>query len=535
MPANFRSPSYAGVSVVVFALAIVAGCYLGFYSPDPGKAPPKLPAETSAEMRHRNAAVAKMLSDSAYEMLNKHCYDEAVRMSTQAINTDPTLAEAHKNLALSLCGQGRCAEALEPAREAVRLRPDFDKAHYVLGKVLTGLGRYADAVAGYKEALRINGQYDKAFYGLGVALDRLNEPAAAAEAMRQAARLKPEQSDYGDRLEFLSRHLSGQPARPPSADFAKDNYAAHRFRNQVRDILYHEGFGPLERSAGEARANKERLPGGFWKLGVIYDGLAEPEAGQSAPEAEWQFHLGKLKSWAERDPSSTTARVALAYAYVRYAWGARGDGRAGSVTPEGWGLFRERLSLAKGVLEQARGARPACPHWYAVMLDVALGQGWDAESHERLFQEAAAYEPTYPQLYAVRAFYLLPRWHGRAGEWARFAAESADRLGGSEGSVIYYKVVMAVARSSEGEVRRGSFFTQAGLSWERFRRGLAETESIYGVSAHETNRACLMAAAVRDKELARALFKRIGDNWDTNVWSGQEEFESYRSWARSEP
>lgn len=540
MPANFRAPSYLSVSIVVFALASVAGCYLGFYSQGADKGPAKAAvAESPAELRRRQAAEAKMLSDAAYESVLQRNYDEAVAASTHAISLDPTLSDAHKNLALALCDQGRCTEALEPARQAVRLRQDFDKAHYTLGKVLMGLGRYAEAEAELSEALRLNPEYDKAFYCLGKVLDRLNEPSAAAEAMRQAARLKPEQREYRDKLELLSRHVTppGRPSPappPPSADFARDIDAGQHFENQVRDYLYHDGFESLDRFADRARADRERLPGGYWKLSAIYGGLGRPESGNRAPAAEWEFHLGKLKSWAERHPSSVTARVGLAQAYANYAWDARGDGSANSVKPEARRLFRERLELAQSLLESARSARPSCPHWYDVMMRVALGLNWDAESHERLFQEATAFEPAYRDFYVRKAFYLLPQWHGRPGEWGRFAAEAADRQGGREGSALYFALVASVSDVSGDQVRKGTFFSAQGLSWERFRRGLADAESVYGTTVLNDNRACLIAATMKEKELARELFERIGEGCHSGVWRGQKEFEFYRDWASSE-
>src|SRR5205085_7474463 len=170
--------------------------------------------------------------------------EAALEMSRKAVVLDPTLAEAHKNLAIALCDQGRCEEALAPAAEAVKLKPGLDKARYVLGKALLGVGRYDGALAEYKEALRINGEYDKAYFGLGLVYERLNDPVAAAEAFGQAVRLKPQDWEYRLRLELAARHImrAGRPARlrpPTAADFKTDNNAERSYEFQVRDALYH--------------------------------------------------------------------------------------------------------------------------------------------------------------------------------------------------------------------------------------------------------------------------------------------------------
>lgn len=512
------------VTFIVAALSSATGCTFRFYVPNV-KAP-------SAQVAVGSPADAKGLSDAAYEQLNKDNNEVALQMSQKAVQLDPTLAEAHKNLALALCDLNRCDEALAHASEAVRLKPDFDKAHFVLGKTLFRLGRYQDAVAKYKEAIRVNGEYDKAHYSLGVAYDRLGDLDAAAQSLKQAVRIKPDEQNYRRKLEFLENYKR-QPAQlpPPSADFEGDNYAAYNYGEQVREYLYHEQFGLLENIAREARATKKRVPGGDWKLEVFYLGLDRPSDGERASDAEWQYHIGKLKKWADFDPMSITARVGMAEAYIAYAWRARGDGLAGTVTREGWTHFRERLALAKRVLDGARDMEQKCPNWYASMMSVARGQGWDASSFDRLFDEATAFEPSYPSYYVQKATFLMPQWNGRPGDWARFVASSAERLGGKEGSVLYYQIVMSVTRSSLAAVRQECFWECVGGSWPRFEQGLADLELTYGVSAHERNRACLLAAASGEWALSRRLFQRIGGDWDVNVWRDKNEFEKYKSLA----
>lgn len=530
MTTGRRVPSRLIISLILLPLVSAAGCTFHLYGRRSDK------STASRQPVASSPADAKAVSDAAHEQIDGRNYEAALQMSRQAVALDPTLAEAHKNLALALCSLGRCDEALAPAKEAVRLKPNFDKAHLVLGKVLLGLGRYQDAVAEYKEALRVNGEYDKAYYGLGLAYDRLNDPEAAAEALRQALRLKPQERDYRDRLELVLKHVSrpGQPVPPqppPSADFRGDNYAVHSYDDQVRDYLYHDEFDLLERVTAEARAGKERVPGGYWKLEVLYGGLGNPDADVYAPDAEWQYHIDKLKKWADERPASVTARVALANAYVGYAWRARGDGVASTVTEEGCRLFRERLALAKTVLDDAKGMGPKCPHWYAVMMTVARGQGWGRESHERLLGEATTFEPSYTAYYEERATYLLPRWYGRAGEWVRFAEESAGRVGGKEGSVLYYQIARSVAESSISEVRQNIFLSGEGVSWARLRQGLEDLGQTYGASSHDENLSCLIAAASGDAKTSRELFDRIGDNWDANVWRSHDEFGIYKNWA----
>lgn len=476
------APFYVIIFVGLACLAASTGCASHMFAGQSRQ--PSAPSDAGSR------ADAKALSDAAYEHLKQHQYEPALEMCRKAVALDPTLAEAHKNMALALCDQGRCEEALGPAAEAVKLNPGLDKAHYVLGKVLLGVGRYRDAAAEYREALRINGEYDKAHFGLGLVYDRLNDPAAAAEAFTRAVRLKPQEWEYRLRLELAARHVGrAAPLRlPTAADIKADNNAILSYQIQVRDYLYRGEYDLLEQVAAKARSLKTRVPGGYWELGLFYAGLSAPGAGDRAPEVEWQYHVGKLKDWSAASRESVTARVALADTYLQYAWRARGKGFANTVTEQGDESFRERLATAKSLLDEAKGMGARCPQWYAVMLKVGLGQGWEAGAFDKFFEEATAFEPDYPSYYITKAIYLQPRWHGRPGDWVRFAENAADRRGGKDGSVLYYMIVDGVSRSSTGKSRHDDFLASEGVSQSRVKQGHIDVDQLYGMNPSETNR-----------------------------------------------
>jgi hypothetical protein len=67
-------------------------------------------------------------------------------------------------------------------------------------------------------------------------------------------------------------------------------------------------------------------------------------------------------------PQSVTARVALARAYLNYAYDARGEGNAGTVSDSGWKLFAERTAEGKRILDEASALPTKCPEWYIAML-----------------------------------------------------------------------------------------------------------------------------------------------------------------------
>ncbi|MGH9833948.1 MAG: hypothetical protein ACREBD_19200 [Blastocatellia bacterium] len=306
--------------------------------------------------------------------------------------------------------------------------------------------------------------------------------------------------------------------------------AIPRYESEVRQELHREDYAKLEKLAAELRASKARFPGGAWKLHKFYQGVSRPVSAGKVSEQEWVIHLPKLQKWLAQYPKSITARVALGGAYIEYAWSARGSGFADTVTEEGWRLFRERLALAEKTLNDARELPEKCPHWYATMETVARGQGWERARFEGLFEEAVAYEPQYHYFYTDKAAYLLPRWHGEPGEMEKFAEETAARLGGKSGSIVYYLIADHIE-----PLYRARMFSETRLSWPRIRQGFQDLEAEFGLNATHLNSYCRVAGWANDRKTVRETLNRIGDQWDPAVWGTEKNFNDFKAWANESP
>lgn len=313
------------------------------------------------------------------------------------------------------------------------------------------------------------------------------------------------------------------------ADASKDLNAYANYSAQIRVYLDQENFDQIDAIADEVRSQKSRFAGGAWKLQKLYCGLREPANSRQASDAVWQVQIGRLKKWVERKPKSITARVGLAAAYVEYAWHGRGRGFAGTVSEEGWKLLATRMATGKEILDQAKKMTDKCPHWYEVMLTIGMGQSWEMDEYNKVFEEAIAFEPAYHYFYGDKAEYLLPRWHGEPGDWERFADEMSKRLGGKLGSIIYYQIAMDVVDCYKDR----EFVTETKVSWPRIKQGFADLEERDGASARAMNLLCRLAGQAEDKPFTQELLKRIGDNWDPETWGTKEYFEHYKAWAAS--
>lgn len=306
-------------------------------------------------------------------------------------------------------------------------------------------------------------------------------------------------------------------------DASTDVRAFKEYGAAVAQLLEQEDFKQLDCIADAARSSKTTFAGGVPRLHIFYRGLSDIDG--HTTEEDWKDRIAELERWVSASPGSVAARVALAKAYVNYAWNARGEGFSDTVSDSGWRLFEERLAKAKTILDEASALPSKCPESYVTMQQVAQGQGWDLDEFTALFEQARAFDPAYYYNYRVLANYLLPKWSGKDGAASKFAEESADRVGGTEGDILYFQIGAALmcGCNEQAEFNR--------MSWPRLKKGYAELEKKYGSSMVDLNSLALMATNHDDSELADATFKRIGQQWDKDTWITEDYFNQSKAGA----
>ena len=311
----------------------------------------------------------------------------------------------------------------------------------------------------------------------------------------------------------------GESAGLAAADAELEGLVA--FRNSTRQLYNSRKFAELEALAGKIRSGKERIGTGSWKIFHYYDSL---NCREDEPESMWTLHDTIHREWEAAYPESITACVARADFLTTYAWHARSDAYAQEVTDEGWRLFRERLAEARTLLEQSKRLSPPCPGWWLTCQTVALGQNWDRAEYEALFEEAKKLEPEFFAFDLAHAKYLLPKWHGEAGDWEA-AAEREIVRPGTAGYEIYARVVTAQAGHYD------NIFKESSASWRKTRKGYEELLTRYPESKHLLNDFCRLACYAGDRKLAKELFTRIGEMKVRSAWQ-KGQFDRAKAWAK---
>jgi hypothetical protein len=198
---------------------------------------------------------------------------------------------------------------------------------------------------------------------------------------------------------------------------------------------------------------------------------------------------------------------------------------ADSVSNENFRAFDERIANAKKELMEARDL-DRCPEWYASMLVVARAQSADWKEYDRIYDEGVEFEPTYYPLHREKATYLLPRWNGNDGDWARFADDASNKIGGGEGKITYFLLVGSML-----DYNWGSIFKGKEASWERAKEGYEVMKKVYGSNNFYDNRFAALAFFAEDFQTANAALNEIGDKWEKDVWRKKEIFDGARTFT----
>jgi hypothetical protein len=302
---------------------------------------------------------------------------------------------------------------------------------------------------------------------------------------------------------------------------------------KITELVGRKDFLGLEKLADNLRKSKVETSDGTRELLTFYRILTlEWTDTDETSDAAYKARLDVLKSWVDSKPASTTAQISLARFYKNYAWYARGLGFANTVNDEGWRLFAERLKLAKETLEAAKKLDVKCPVWWDTMQYVALGESWDLASYNKLFNSAVAFDSSYTFFYNNKVMYLLPRWFGQEGDWQKFATESADKIGGEAGDILYARIGW---RIHERGIYEG-FLRDSGYSWPRLKNGLEAIIKKYPNSLTVASELAFLAYQSKDRECAQPLFERIDQKVDFEIWQNDNaRFLRARTWSLWRP
>lgn len=144
--------------------------------------------------------------------------------------------------------------------------------------------------------------------------------------------------------------------------------------------------------------------------------------------------VGKRKEWFDRLETEVLSKLPegdslpdliAGLFLVNYAWDARGDGFAGTVTADGSHLFEERLEEAERRLIKAWELDKTNSQAAARLLYVCIGLGRDRDVMEEWFRKALEANPNETSAYIGKIDFIHPKWHGSTEELLEFGRQMA--------------------------------------------------------------------------------------------------------------
>jgi len=134
---------------------------------------------------------------------SEHTYDGAEAAYRQAIQLDPSLANALTNLGNLMFKRGRTQEAEQFYRRALALDPEQPEAFYNLGFLLYDRGEVVEAITSFKRALASDPSFADAHFNLAMAYHDAERAPEARTHWEAYLRLDPD-SQWA---EIARRHL----------------------------------------------------------------------------------------------------------------------------------------------------------------------------------------------------------------------------------------------------------------------------------------------------------------------------------------
>jgi hypothetical protein len=297
-----------------------------------------------------------------------------------------------------------------------------------------------------------------------------------------------------------------------------------QIEKQAAALLESRDFEKLDEYAQMYRDGEGCYADCSQKIALVYDGL---EPSDEASNVVWEARIQKIRDWIDARPQSVTARIALARIMVAYAWNARSSEYADKVSDASWRLFFKRLNEAVAILNETKNLKQHCPVYWSTLMRAGLGLQVTKSQFNEVFKQAVKAEPDYKYYYHTRAVYLLPRWYGEAGEWEKDLAQSADKIGGEEGDMVYAQVVWGIHHYGNSI----DVFDGNKISWERVDRGFAVILKQFPNSLAAKNERAHLAALASDKAKAQQYFLDTKGQIDLSMWRQKNEFIDAANWA----
>ena len=279
----------------------------------------------------------------------------------------------------------------------------------------------------------------------------------------------------------------------------------------VERLIAHEQFDDLDRLFDDWSDPKSRMADGRWKLSSFVDAVTERFVVTKA----WDSNYLVLQNWKKKNPKSIAANLSEVIYWINYAWDARGNGYADSISPLGRKLFEERLLKAEQTLLNCKDSSSQNPVWYSEYIRVANGLNWPKADIYKLVMDAEQKQKYFYGLYMRYAVALTPKWGGSWELVDAFIKASTDNTKDQEGHSLYARLYWTV----DEHTPEFNLFRDTQASWPEMKKGFDDLMRRYPHSAWNLNNYAAYACKAGDKSTFQYLRFLIGNNVTPQAWN----------------
>jgi membrane associated rhomboid family serine protease len=226
--------------------------------------------------------------------------------------------------------------------------------------------------------------------------------------------------------------------------------------------------------------------------------------------------FGHIADWRRAIPNSITADLVESMAFTEWAWSARGNGYANSVSSQNMAAYTFRTEMAAAALEEIADRAATNPLWYTLSLDVGLDQGIDKEKLKEIFDDGEAQSRRYRPLYTRMLRILMPRWGGSFDDVDAFINQVYEKSATARGYERYAELYTRYARIEGDEI---DFFEETRAIWSGIRTGYLGLLKRYPKSDVLLNDFAYMACRAEDGVTYNQLRRAIGKRRSSIAWT----------------
>ena len=322
--------------------------------------------------------------------------------------------------------------------------------------------------------------------------------------------------------------------------FASEASERDAIMADVKSAFLKDDFAWIEQQYSEMNRNSARLPSGVLKSARLLYGLTHAVELPSMPggtyenmrrdrQAHWLAMEDKTARWQQAYPKSSVAAFARSEVFTRHAFFYRGSAYAKDVDPAMWKPFKEYIDRAFNALALPNSKIVRDQAWYCAMIKVAQFQDMDDNQYAGLVDEASNKYPSYYEVYFYAANKLAPKWGGspEAFDWLANLAVSKTRK--TEGMALYARLYWSIAQGEFND----DLFSRTLADWKKMKLGFDDIVKTYP-SGWNLNNYAWFACMARDRTTLERVFKQIGEDIDTSLWTRPERLNRCRNFAKGE-